>query len=811
MRKQGMTRWILFGLLLFLLQSSLVVSAAENDAALGKIIHVVYDDSRSMYLNNETRWCQAKYAMEVFCAMMGEEDTMNIYSMNRSDILTIQGADPDRVEKVHGMTSLYAGTPFSTVQKAGNALEQERADYERWLVVLTDGSFDNTTQATVQSTLDRYNAAGIKTVYLAIGDNAVELQGDPANGAYAEKAATTEDILTKVTNIANQIFEHQVLNDRFVSDSGSTTCLNIDIPTEQIVVFAQGEGATVGDLSLNGTVLQPASVQNVRHSGDIMPLNQEEIYVDTTLYGVVVTFEAGETPFQSGEFLLSVSNATTVEYYYRPGVTVNCELLYRDQPVQSDDTLYAGEYEVALSFIDPFTGKTIESDLLSTAQFTLSVTNDGEDQTVAKKTGKVSLAEGEVAIRATAELPGNVYLSSSKTYTVVPKPIDLVLGFSPGSGAYTPDQLTGKGTPVLLSAVNSDTGEPLTEEEWNIAEVAVSEEGGTFWEISKGETVGTWQMYPLSRDGTISGVVPGEYDFAVSVSYQNGDQYAYGTGNFPATVLAYGGNALRIDISSPESVYDLNDFDTPEKLQIQVAYEDPLTGDFLPLTEDMWNTLQLFASSEQRMAWTIEKGDAVGTWLLQPGYYAGDPLLTESGSVVVEITAEGTSGEYTYSGEGRQELEFEKLSLENFLWMFLPRFFVLLFLLWLVVGYIKKKRLRTRGLNPRCRFKNTTSPKQKISKDFFSVVLPYVPEKATVRCHKAAFQCNFPDLRIQATGRRSFKIINKTFPLKTTKICGELYKDMETLRSRSFSFGSFDIVSVDPRANSRKLGSFTFN
>ena len=138
-----------------------------------------------------------------------------------------------------------------------------------------------------------------------------------------------------------------------------------------------------------------------------------------------------------------------------------------------------------------------------------------------------------------------------------------------------------------------------------------------------------------------------------------------------------------------------------------------------------------------------------------------------------------------------------------------PRVLAAAAILWLIIGYIKKKRLHTRGLDPRCRFKGTTSPKQKISKDFLSVVLPYVPERATVRCHKSAFQCNFPDLRIQATGRRSFKIINRTMPLATTKICGEVYSDMDTLKKRNFALGSFDITSIDQRTR-KTLGTFSF-
>lgn len=97
-------------------------------------------------------------------------------------------------------------------------------------------------------------------------------------------------------------------------------------------------------------------------------------------------------------FSISVSNATTVEYYYRPGVTVNCELRLNGKEVQASDKLYAGDYEVALNFINPFTGKVIDSELLSSAKFTLSVTNNDSNQVVSNKTGSITLVEGNVDI-----------------------------------------------------------------------------------------------------------------------------------------------------------------------------------------------------------------------------------------------------------------------------------------------------------------------------------------------------------------------------------------------------------------------------
>lgn len=809
MGKRGRKRLLWLLALAVLLGTPPARASAAEDAASGKIINVVYDDSRSMYLNGETRWCQAKYAMEVFCAMLGAQDEMNIYSMNRPDILSVRGSDETRVEQVHAMTSTYAGTPFDTVRRAGDALVSAGDGAERWLIVLTDGTFEQTTVSTVQSTLDGYNDAGIHTVYLAIGDTAVELQGNVSRGAFAEKAATTGDILAKVTSIANQIFEHQVLGSKFVSASAEGTLLDIDIPIGQLVVFAQGEDARVGDVTLNGAALQPTSVHYVRHSGDVMPLNDEDIRVDTSLYGVVATYEAGDAPFERGQYAVAVEGAASVEYYYRPGVEVNCGLLYNGQPVYTDDKLYAGEYEAVLRFIDPFTGEAVDSELLSAAQFTLSVANNGSMQTLTAKTGTITLAEGEVEVRAAAELPGNITMTSARFYTVLPEPVELRLTVEPNDAVYRPDQMGERAAPLTVRAVDAATGEAMDPEAWEGAELLAESAGGVAWSVTKSGEAGVWELRPRSADGTVGGVETGELTFPLSVSYQAGQRCGYGAGTFSITVEPYAGSELVLDISAPAGGYDLGDMDHPAPMEVHVRMLDAQTGETVPVSEALWESMEAEAASEDRVAWELEKGDEPGLFLLRPGFYLGDVLLTESGPTEVTVTAEGAEGDLTYSGSASAQTELRPLSLMELLRELAPRIVISLFLLWLLIGYLKKKRLRTRGLNPRCSFKGTQSPKQRISKDFFSVVLPYVPERATVYCSKAAFQCQFPNLRIQASGRYSFKIINKTMPLKTVKIAGEIFPDMEALHQRNFAFSSFDIATYDPKTK-RTSGKFTF-
>jgi len=72
-------------LVLVLALQCLPLTAGAASQAPSRTINVVYDDSGSMIKTGGQlvdTWCQAKYAMEVFAAMLGEQDTMNIYVMS---------------------------------------------------------------------------------------------------------------------------------------------------------------------------------------------------------------------------------------------------------------------------------------------------------------------------------------------------------------------------------------------------------------------------------------------------------------------------------------------------------------------------------------------------------------------------------------------------------------------------------------------------------------------------------------------------------------------------------------------------------
>ena len=134
------------------------VHAEKQQGTTKRAIYVVFDNSGSMYGDGNKAWSQATYAMEVFAAMMNYEsgDVMKVFPMH--DITTdgntgsatkssmeIRGKDD--IAQIHNMyTPKPGGTPYTQVNNAAGELTKllnAGSVDEGWLVVLTDGDFDN--------------------------------------------------------------------------------------------------------------------------------------------------------------------------------------------------------------------------------------------------------------------------------------------------------------------------------------------------------------------------------------------------------------------------------------------------------------------------------------------------------------------------------------------------------------------------------------------------------------------------------------------------------------------------------------------
>lgn len=198
---------IYVAILMFILSALPINAYVANEPS--RIINVVYDDSGSMYEDVNT-WCWAKYSMEVFAAMLGESDKMNIYYMSDYTrgtssgpriVLDGKNGAEANVAKIHKQKTIAKNTPFNSVKKAYADLCHSVAD-EKWLVILTDGEFEDGKMT--KSETDAFFANkedSIRVMFLGMGYEAKGITEDANRDIYYDEAWTSNQILNCITEI----------------------------------------------------------------------------------------------------------------------------------------------------------------------------------------------------------------------------------------------------------------------------------------------------------------------------------------------------------------------------------------------------------------------------------------------------------------------------------------------------------------------------------------------------------------------------------------------------------------------------------
>lgn len=537
-------RAVLTGLLLAAMclgNSSVTISAKTSEPV--RVIHIVYDDSGSMISdsagNKCDTWCQAKYAMEVFAAMLGESDSMNVYVMSdfqESDdaapLLALKGSDgaEENVEKVHGMLTKAANyTTFTTVEKAYEDLRSASAD-EKWLVVLTDGAFNKPSRT--ESELEQYfsqKEQDIKVMFFGMGAKASSITPDEENNIFFAKAQSNADILSEITGICTRIF-----NSNKLEVDASTGKFEFDVPMGELVFFAQGNSVVIHDIKGpdGGSIRGGGDAVGVLYSERACSNDTgkyAEPMTDTDLEGTILTYR-GE--YDTGSYTIEAENAKTIEVYYKPDVDIMAFLIDEEgREIGSDETVEPGEYILNFQFVKPGTSEKIEqSELLGQVNYSAYMTGAGAEPDKLYVSGdKVALSEGEYTIDAYAELP-SFY---TETYTQLNMSVfrnrELQVTTNEDNPVYVIDKDPTADIDGFTNAeeatvihLNLD-GMEMSAEEWEqIAVPTVEQTGNKDFRVEftakKSEEVGGIHIYPSLKSGKTD--VLGEYhDIDVTVSF----------------------------------------------------------------------------------------------------------------------------------------------------------------------------------------------------------------------------------------------------------------------------------------------------
>lgn len=521
--------------------SSFAVSAKAGEPV--RVINIVYDDSGSMISDNSGNkcdtWCQAKYAMEVFAAMLGGNDTMNVYVMSdfqesgdAAPLLELKGSDgaKDNVEKVHGMLTEAANyTTFTTVEKAYEDLKTASAD-EKWLVVLTDGAFNKPSRT--QEELEEYfsqKEADIKVMFFGMGARASAITPDEENNIFFEKAESNADILSKITGICTRIF-----NSNKLEMDVSTGEFEFDVPMGELVFFAQGNSVAIEDVkgpdgdSIKGGT-KPVGVLYSDRACSNDDGKYADPMTDTDLEGTIITYR-GE--YDTGTYKIDAANAKTIEIYYKPDVDIMAFLIDEEgKEIGSDETVEPGEYILNFQFVKPGTSEKIEqSRLLGTVNYSAYMTGAGAEPDKLYVSGdKVALSEGEYRIDAYAELPNFYTETNTQLNMSVFRNRELQVTTNGDNPVYYIDK---DPTADIDGFTNADEatvihlnldGMEMSAEEWEqIAVPTVEQTGNKDFRVEftaeKAEETGGINIYPSLKSGKTD--VLGEYhDIDVIVSF----------------------------------------------------------------------------------------------------------------------------------------------------------------------------------------------------------------------------------------------------------------------------------------------------
>lgn len=542
--------WLL--VMVMLMSTMLICPLTASAATITKTeksydIAVVYDNSGSMYIDGDGMgWCRAKYAMEIFASMLNyDKDKLSIFPMwqvtwdgsmptTGGSFAPISIKNESEIDKISNLYTVNpGGTPFAPVDEAHSYLKKSSAN-EKWLIVLTDGAFNQDKREGGQQTFDvdflekKLSALAsddIKVQYLGFG-KAAELKADASRNFFAKKSSDTS-LKDDLIGICNSIFQRSVLPANRLSG----TTLKLDLSMKNLIVFAQGESAKITSLKDSSEKEIPITLNSgQRKYSEIKAKGYENAPVDRTLAGQVVTFDA----CAKEQYTLSYSGADAIQIFYEPDVDIDVSLKNSDGVDVSGSTeLAAGEYTLTSRIVDSHTGEDVTSHELMGNDVKLRTfvkTSKDADYVEYANGSKITFEpDDETDIYIEGEYLGKYKIVSSDSPTLAwlkgikfeePKPA-FKLTFEAEQTWYTiKDHAEWKPVKVSLSI----DGQPLTDEQMAKTKLNVTTDDGLLLrtELIPGESA--YNIF-ISEDAQGKYIEPatGKYKLTASATYVDED------------------------------------------------------------------------------------------------------------------------------------------------------------------------------------------------------------------------------------------------------------------------------------------------
>lgn len=523
------------------------VTCGSAPAAVSKVhqINVVLDDSGSMFIApSPQRWSYVKYALMVFGAMLGPSDVMKVFLLSqRGDVaITIEGsaAGPSQanVDAINGLQMKGGGTPWAAVAAARDDLSGSGAE-SRWLVVLSDGQFDDHVASSAEfsawATSTSSPGHSYDVGFLGAGAGAPALA--PAPGFYPANAPDDlTQILGATANLANQIFARAVIPPV----GGSGTTIDADIDLSSVLVLAQGDasiGTPMGGLDQDqpfDLVAAPVSIPLPSNPSALANGSPVDAVAASGLTGQVAT--VADLP--AGPVHFDVGGATQTTFYYAPRVQFGVAWVdpATGQPVPPGEAVVAGRYQIQYGFMDAecrLIGPDRDA-LLGAVTLSATMSQDGGVTQAALESGdSYELTAGDVVVTVDGTYLGGAPAHAEILQHVYP---------APEHGVITIDdreiEVSSIGSGGTIGATYRGAGgRAITSQEWAAIDptaftVSADPDARIVWTLEKGAQPGVLTLTPVPADGNAHHIdvsQPIELVVAVDYIFDEGIKRAEGT------------------------------------------------------------------------------------------------------------------------------------------------------------------------------------------------------------------------------------------------------------------------------------------
>ncbi len=581
-------------------------ASAYTKPTESRTIAIVFDNSASMYWRGNKEWCRAIYAMEVFAAMLNKGDTLLIYPMNPITVgnssTEYTMTNPYKITESSQSSTIREiccsnpqGTPIESIDYAVEGMKKERAD-KKYLIVLTDGtSFhlenEELTADKTRVELDkRFNAhagSDLAMMYLGIGEKVVMPSKTETQYFVKRQAKDSSAVLSTLTELCNLVFGRDTLPPNHIKSNS----IDFDISMNKLIVFVQGENisdlklkAASSDAKVGSQVGTPISTKySDIGCGDGGRFKKEELVVDTSLQGMMVTYE----DCTNGEYTIEYNGtATSIEVYYEPAADLSFVFTDASGNTVDPQGLYEGDYIVSFGMMDAMTGKLIEeSDLLGmdpVPHYEGSYYINGEKTSFTEDgfmgTQEISLKEGDSfkAELTVTYLGGYTITKNSSAFgwpekgiPVLPRPAkNLELKIGGGETLYSLQDLE-EGAPYTVEVYYD--GEKLTGDALQSVELACDEaSSNAALELKLEED--HYKLYLHYKDPSApQNTVCGACTVTLSASYKE-------QGSSPAnaqTPLTYNieddFSPLKMSVTVPESYIVISDLETSQPITVDLT------------------------------------------------------------------------------------------------------------------------------------------------------------------------------------------------------------------------------------------------